>query len=440
MFPFDEYERQPLVSFDKSIESLVSIVPEIRQMVDSVKEKFSQSHCSLSFDESASIILYALKWKTSQTTFEYLLNQTLRKQDPQELIFWLPYLRLFIQALSKLSPISSSNIIYYGLSTDKSNDYGKDDRFVWWEFVSCKSTMDYLENNCQLIFIIECLHAKDISEYTSEKNTILLYPGKSYQVISKNQFNDQMKFIQLKEISQSNPPFDSPKINFDNYQQIYRLELKTFIQQYPKQSKIDLVDFKLTDRDIDQIIDQILNEKQCLQLFLSRNQLTSIGTKRIAQALDLNQTLECLSLSYNQIGDQGVKILTNILARNTSKLKTLSLHSTGITDESVKSLAAMLKTNTNLLWLHLGQNKITDTGLVLLTDVLTHENETLKVLALSENKSITDVSVDIILQLLTKNQKLETIWLTDCNISIDGKAKLREFISKLHNRFLLVLL
>jgi Ran GTPase-activating protein (RanGAP) involved in mRNA processing and transport len=98
----------------------------------------------------------------------------------------------------------------------------------------------------------------------------------------------------------------------------------------------------------------------------------------------------------------------------------------------------MLKTNTNLTWLHLGGNQISDQGVHLLADVLIRYNKTLKILALSENELITDSSVDSLVEIFKQNNSLETLWINDCNLSPDGKKKLKQIFQSNIRLFALV--
>ena len=118
------------------------------------------------------------------------------------------------------------------------------------------------------------------------------------------------------------------------------------------------------------VVNHAIIKKQCQKLFLSNNKIKSSGSSIIAKSLNNNTTLKSLSLSYNNLYDEGVRSLAKILALNNSKLETLSLHSTDITDEGVKYLCNMLKKNKTLTWLHLGRNKISDQGIQFLADVL----------------------------------------------------------------------
>ena len=70
--------------------------------------------------------------------------------------------------------------------------------------------------------------------------------------------------------------------------------------------------------------------------------------------------LKKLDLSYNQITDEGVKLLCAALTHTNCKLNSLVLHSNRITDEAVKHLyAAFTHTNCKLNVLTLLDNKIT---------------------------------------------------------------------------------
>jgi hypothetical protein len=437
---FQGYEKQPLVSLEQALQQLISIVPGIEQMLDRVKQNDHQSKNHLSSDESASIMLYTLKWETIQSSFRFILNETLRSQIHQNLLPWFPYLRLFINTLSKL-PSISFHTVYCGLKQDLRREYLKGESFIWWEFISCKSSIELVEqsmdaNEARTIFIIECHSAKDISQYSNDENEIIIYPARQFEVISSLNCGNQLNLIQLREIQRRHLVIDIPQTTSNNIHPVHNLEF--MIDQSLNHSKVDLIKQQLTDTDMNIVVKHAIINKQCKSLLLANNKITSIGSLIIAEALNNNTTLELLSLSYNNLSDEGIQSLTNILSLNNSNLKILSLHSTGITDESVKHLSKMLKTNTNLTWLHLGGNQISDQGVHLLADVLIRYNKTLKILALSENELITDSSVDSLVEIFKQNNSLETLWINDCNLSPDGKKKLKQIFQSNIRLFALV--
>jgi Ran GTPase-activating protein (RanGAP) involved in mRNA processing and transport len=131
-------------------------------------------------------------------------------------------------------------------------------------------------------------------------------------------------------------------------------------------------------------------------------------------------------LLNNHLSDSGVDHLSKILSTNNSTLKILGLGSNDITDNGVQSLARMLKINQSLTVLGLVSNEITDQGLQCLANVLANNNTTLQVLHLSKNQSITDRSVDILIEMFKKNHSLQALWMQNCKLSDDVKKRLRQ--------------
>ncbi|CAF1089309.1 unnamed protein product [Adineta steineri] len=218
---------------------------------------------------------------------------------------------------------------------------------------------------------------------------------------------------------------------------IYRnRKLEEEINSCKSCSRIDLRKQKITDLDMEFIIQEAVINKQCTMLWFSDNQLTSQSVSILASTLHNNTTLEGLSLCHNGINDVNISHLSQILSDSKTKLNRLALTSNEITDEGVQYLAEMLKTNHSLTQLWLGSNQITDRGMQYLADVLAHRNRTLHVLSLTWNKLITDLSVDSIINMLEYNQTLRTVCLSNCDLSDIGKERLREAI-KLRKEFYL---
>ena len=449
--PFQGYELLPLVSLEEAIQPLVGIVPDIEQMLKIVRENGDQSSNHLSSDESASIRLYTLPRRTVSASFRVILSETLKSPTQQTLSPWFPYLRLFIHALSKLPSLSELpsgplHTVYYGLQEDAPKEYQKDEIIIWWDFLSCTSSIEVLQNSMdenrpRSIFIIECDSAKDIRNYlwNEDQNKIILYPARRFQVISSFDCNNQLKFIQLKEVSQ--PPLIKmvrpPSINpFPPLTPKPDLDYNV-IDRHIHHSKADLAGLKLTDKHMNIVVQHAIITKQCQQLFLSHNLITSSGSVIIANALDNNTTLKSLSLAYNKLCKEGVQSLAHILSLNNSKLETLSLHSNEITDEGVKYLCDMLEKNTTLTWLHLGKNKISDIGVKFLSDVLSSDNKTLKALSLASNELITDESVEPLVEMFNNNKFVETFWIDDCKLSPAGKKKLQKITKSNKQLFVL---
>ena len=92
----------------------------------------------------------------------------------------------------------------------------------------------------------------------------------------------------------------------------------------------------------------------------------------IAEALELNKTLNSLSLSMTDMGAAGVKHLSTVLKINRS-LKHLDLSGNfeGLTDAGVKSLGALLGSNETVLSsLDLGSSHVSPAGIAHLAEGL----------------------------------------------------------------------
>lgn len=213
-------------------------------------------------------------------------------------------------------------------------------------------------------------------------------------------------------------------------------QLELSISKCQRRTTIDLSKQQLLDRDMETIIKQALIGKECTRLDLGYNMITSQGISILADALKQNTTLEELDFHNNRVSDLGVHSIAEVLSANKSIVKALGLGSNGITDKGVEHLAEMLKTNRTITWLALAGNQIGDHGVKLLAKTLAHENSSLIVLSLHVNKSISDASIDAIVYMLQHNKSLRKLWMQDCNLSEDGKIKLRN-AAKLRQNFYL---
>ncbi len=94
----------------------------------------------------------------------------------------------------------------------------------------------------------------------------------------------------------------------------------------------------------------------------------------------------------------------------------------------------MLKTNRMLTWLWLSGNEIGNRGVELLSNTLANHNLSLEWLFLNSNKSISDSSIDSLINMLKRNHSLKTIYINNCNLSDIAKQKLQE-VTKLKKDF-----
>ena len=155
--------------------------------------------------------LYSMEWEPHKHCLYFVLNGTLRTKDRQKLKPWLLYLRLILNAFSRLP--SQGCHVYRGVQISLSENYQKGNQFVWWTFSSCTIRIDILQSEQFLgrtvertLFSIECLSGKDIHLYSyyGNEDEILLLPTRQFEVIGFLDQSHGLHIIQLREIQ---PPF-----------------------------------------------------------------------------------------------------------------------------------------------------------------------------------------------------------------------------------------
>lgn len=206
--PMQSYEDVPLVSLEEAVIPLMPTLPEVQDYVFLAKERCAAlPDDDLTRDQSASIILYTMKWEPQEECLYHALNAALRTEDRRTLNPWFAYLKLIITALMHLP--SQRHYVYRGVKMDLSEQYPIGKSFVWWGFSSCVTKLEVLHNQNFLgktgqrtIFTIDCQSGKDISRhsYYESENEVLIFPASQFKVISSLKVGSALRMIQIKEI------------------------------------------------------------------------------------------------------------------------------------------------------------------------------------------------------------------------------------------------
>ncbi len=207
------------------------------------------------------------------------------------------------------------------------------------------------------------------------------------------------------------------------------LTLENLIDEYKLHEDIQLSERQLTDQDMNIVVDLAIIAKQCRALFLYSNNITCQGALILCDSLHGNTTLEELYIFDNHLSDIGVRYLVEPLKFTNSTLKYLHLANNSITDHGVEYLADMLQTNTTLTHLWLDNNEISNRGIQLLTNVLIRDNRSLSALYLRGNTLINDLCVSDLIDMFKNNNSLESISISNCDLSESGKMRLKRAIS-----------
>ena len=188
------------------------------------------------------------------------------------------------------------------------------------------------------------------------------------------------------------------------------------------QSKLEEVSFNCVDfcktylasADCAAVVRFIRPVQQISHINLSVNNIDSLGCVEIVKLFgDANCQLSALNLGYNNIGDEGVKQLSNAIVN--SQLRSLIIDANNITDEGVQQLSNVL-VESQLSSLDLGSNNIGDEGVKHLSNVL--EDSQLSMLNLWDN-NMTDEGVQQLSNVLVKSQ-LSSLGLGNNNITDEG--------------------
>ncbi|XDV23273.1 hypothetical protein PO909_027919 [Leuciscus waleckii] len=161
------------------------------------------------------------------------------------------------------------------------------------------------------------------------------------------------------------------------------LILTSALKSNPSHLKdLDLSINEIRNTGVNHLCD-ILKDSHCkLEILWLRYCMTDEGCSAVTSALKSNPShLRELNLSGNKLGDSGVKNLSDLLMNPQCKLEILDLWKCSITEKQCLILTSALKSNpSHLRGLNLGINEIRNTGVNHLCDVLKDSHCKLEIL------------------------------------------------------------
>ncbi|ROJ49391.1 Ribonuclease inhibitor [Anabarilius grahami] len=201
------------------------------------------------------------------------------------------------------------------------------------------------------------------------------------------------------------------------------------------QRELKLSEHELGDTRVNQIA-ALLQDKHCRlnTLILSECIISEKQCVILTSALKSNPShLRELDLSWNELGDSGVKNLSDLLMNPQFKLEKLDLSECSITEGQCVILTSALKSNpSHLRELNLSGNKLRDSGVKNLSDLLMNLQFKLEKLHLSECR-ITEKQFVILTSALKSNPShLRGLDLSENKIGNTGVKHLCDVLKDLH--------
>lgn len=190
------------------------------------------------------------------------------------------------------------------------------------------------------------------------------------------------------------------------------------IEQAPMLNTLILSENLIKNDGLKAIIEAINIHNSVIDLQIESNDIDDLS--ELAEVLKNNQSLKKIDFSANNLGDEGAKILADVLAANNMKLDKLLLVNCKIKDIGIEHLSSALQSNDTLESLYLEYNEITDQGAMHLSSLLA--NNTLQSLYINHNK-ITDIGAELFIKALRKNTSIEH---AECNYNEINKELLQD--------------
>ena len=159
----------------------------------------------------------------------------------------------------------------------------------------------------------------------------------------------------------------------------------------------------------------LLKFKHLIQLNIREIKMTEVGTSALSEWCKLNDSLQSLEISYNNITDNG---LMRILDNLPGKLVQLIVNDCCLTYNSAVNIAKLLETNKTLKYLDISKNCIGDDGISAISDSL-HINTTL-IQLVAHKCMFSSKGAESIARMLQENKTLKYLDISCNDIGADG--------------------
>ena len=220
--------------------------------------------------------------------------------------------------------------------------------------------------------------------------------------------------------------------------------MKSEVQRKLQQINFNCVNFSschLTAVDCSSLVN-VINFQQISHLDLGANNIGPLGCLEICKLLKYRESqLSWLNLENNQLTDEAAKYLAEVIGNTNCRLQTLDLSRNNISSFGTQHLAEVIKNiNCQLHTLDLSGNNTSDTGAQHLAEAINNINCQLRALDLSEN-NISAIGAQHLAEAMKDNNCL----LRTLNLSVNqhtkkaGKLEAHNLESNSQSKFKLIL-
>nr|XP_006118133.1 NACHT, LRR and PYD domains-containing protein 3-like isoform X1 [Pelodiscus sinensis]XP_006118134.1 NACHT, LRR and PYD domains-containing protein 3-like isoform X1 [Pelodiscus sinensis] len=171
-------------------------------------------------------------------------------------------------------------------------------------------------------------------------------------------------------------------------------------------------------------------EYRLQSLSLRSNNLTQESIANICSLFHCNMAVS-LNLQSNSVGDEGVKILATCLKSKGCCLEKLSLPGAGLTEDCVPAITSLFSQKNTLRWLDLSFNNLGDGGVKALCSALKDKESRLEKLIL-ENNGITNSCEKELIQLIETTPSLQYLCLDNNEFSSTSRAHIYDIWEEYH--------
>ncbi|XP_059817780.1 ribonuclease inhibitor-like isoform X3 [Hypanus sabinus] len=187
-----------------------------------------------------------------------------------------------------------------------------------------------------------------------------------------------------------------------------------------REVELDLSYSELGDWGI-KLLSEALRNPECKiqKLGLDFVSLTAAGVVDLTSALSTNCSLTELDLAGNKLGDSGMKLVSEALRNPGCKIQKLCLGSVSLTAAGVVDLVSALSTNRSLTELDLAGNKLGDSGVKLVFEALRNPGCKIQKLCL-RSVGLTAAGVVDLTSALSTNPSLTELDLRDNELGDSG--------------------